>query len=185
MEAKDLKEKIAAAERMVSEVDGALCAQVERTKTCEENLIAMTKMSEERLADMEATMQSLITENTRLCAAEDEARASVAALEEAMATVRGWYEREKKTSQRLRNERNKLRVDLEAAASSLAQANDATTKLSADLETAASSLAEANGANVRLREDIIRQYNEYKAAVDRQNDEIDQTRNEYETEALE
>ncbi|OBT40696.1 hypothetical protein VE00_08903 [Pseudogymnoascus sp. WSF 3629] len=125
-------------------------------------------MSEERLADIEATMQSLITENIRLCAADDEARASVAGSEEAMATVRGWHEREKK-----------------AAASSLARANDAITKLSADFETTASSLAEAKGANVKLREDIMRQYSEYKAAVDRQNDEIDQTRNEYETEALE
>lgn len=58
----------------------------------------MTKMSEERLADIEATMQYLITENTRLCAADDEARASVAGSEEAMATVRGWHERKKKVS---------------------------------------------------------------------------------------
>jgi chromosome segregation ATPase len=90
----------------------------------------------------------------------------------------------RRSAHRLRNERNKLRVDLEAAASSLARANDAITKLSADFETTASSLAEAKGANVKLREDIMRQYSEYKAAVDRQNDEIDQTRNEYETEAL-
>ncbi|OBT73016.1 hypothetical protein VF21_07748 [Pseudogymnoascus sp. 05NY08] len=69
--------------------------------------------------------------------------------------MQGWHEREKKISHRLRNERSKLRVDINDANLSLAQTNEAVTKLD---------------------EDIMQQYNQFMAAMDGENDEIEETR---------